>query len=53
MPQTDAPSLKFTKFMEGHELQEVVLCETSSGGPPYELEVYYDGNGDAFFNGGW
>jgi hypothetical protein len=39
--------------MEGHELCEAVLCETYSGGPPYELEVYYDGNGDAFFRGGW
>jgi hypothetical protein len=25
----------------------------SSGGPPYELEVYYDDRGDAFFKGGW
>jgi hypothetical protein len=39
--------------MEGRELREAVLRETSSGGTPYELEVYYDGNGDAFFRGGW
>jgi hypothetical protein len=39
--------------MEGHELWEAVLREASSGGPPYELEVYYDGNGDAFLRGGW
>jgi hypothetical protein len=45
--------LKFTEFMEGRELWEAVLRETSSGGLPYELEVYYDGNGDAFFRGGW
>jgi hypothetical protein len=45
--------LKFTEFMEGCEVREAVLRETSSGGPPYELEVYYDGNGDAFFRGGW
>jgi hypothetical protein len=45
--------LNFIEFMEGHELREAVLRETSSGGPPYELEVYHDGNGDAFFRGGW
>jgi hypothetical protein len=39
--------------MEGCELREAILRETSSGGPPYELEVYYDGNGDAFYSGGW
>jgi hypothetical protein len=44
---------KFTEFMEGHELLEAVFRESSSGGPPYELDVYYDGNGDAFFRGGW
>jgi hypothetical protein len=44
--------VKFTEFMEGHELHEAVLRESSGGGPPYELEVYYDGNDDAFFRGG-
>jgi hypothetical protein len=39
--------------MEGRELREAVLRETSCGGPLYELEVYYNGNGDAFFKGGW
>jgi hypothetical protein len=39
--------------MESRELPEAVLQETSSGGPPYELEVYYDGNSDVFFRGGW
>jgi hypothetical protein len=45
--------VKFTEFMEGCELREAVLRESSGGGPPYELEVYYDGNGNAFFRGGW
>jgi hypothetical protein len=45
--------VKFIEIMEGRELRESVLHETSTGGPPYELEVYYDGNGDAFFIGGW
>jgi hypothetical protein len=45
--------LKFTEFVEGRELRETVLRETSSGEPLYELEVYYDDNGDAFFRGGW
>jgi hypothetical protein len=45
--------MKFIEIMEGRELRESVLCETSSGGPPYELEVYFDGNGDALFRGGW
>jgi hypothetical protein len=45
--------VKFTELVEGRELREAVLRETSSGGSPYELEVYYDGNGDAFFRGGW
>jgi hypothetical protein len=44
---------KFIEFMEGHELRKAVLRESSGGGPPYELEVYYDDNGDAFFRGGW
>jgi hypothetical protein len=44
--------VKFTEFMDGRELREAVLCESSGGGSPYELEVYCDGNGDAFFRGG-
>jgi hypothetical protein len=31
--------LKFTKFMDGRELREVVLREHSGGGTPYEVEV--------------
>jgi hypothetical protein len=32
--------LKFTKFMDGWELQEAVLCEHSGGGTPNEVEVW-------------
>jgi hypothetical protein len=45
--------LKFTKFMDGHELREAILCEQSGGGTPYEVEVYYDGCGEMYFRGGW
>jgi hypothetical protein len=38
--------LKFTKFMDGRELQEAVLREHSRGGTPYEVEVWYDGTGE-------
>jgi hypothetical protein len=44
---------KFTEFMEGRELRKAVLHESSGGGPSYELEAYYDGNGDSLFRGGW
>jgi hypothetical protein len=44
---------KFTKFMDGRELREAVLCEHSGGGIPYEVEVWYDGAGEQFFKGGW
>jgi hypothetical protein len=43
--------LKFAEFMDGRELREAILREVSSDGPPYELEVYYDGKGDVFFKG--
>jgi hypothetical protein len=46
-------TLKFTKFMDGRELQEAVLCEHSGGGTPYEVEVWYDGAGESYFKGGW
>jgi hypothetical protein len=46
-------SLNFTKFMDGHELREAVLREQSSNGIPYEVEVWYDGNGEQYFRGGW
>jgi hypothetical protein len=45
--------LKFTKFMDGHELREAILCERSGGGTPYEVEVWYDGAGERYFKGGW
>jgi hypothetical protein len=45
--------LKFMKFMDVQELREVVLCEQSGGGTPYEVEVWYDGAGEQYFKGGW
>jgi hypothetical protein len=44
--------VKFTEFMDGQELHEAILREDSGEGSPYEVEVYYDGNGDMFFRGG-
>jgi hypothetical protein len=46
-------ALKFTKFMDGRELREAVLCEHSGGGTPYEVEVWYDGDIEMYFKGGW
>jgi hypothetical protein len=31
----------------------VVLREKSGSGIPYEVEVWYDGNGEQYFRGGW
>jgi hypothetical protein len=45
--------LNFTKFMDGRELREAVLREQSGSGTPYEMEVWYDGNGEQYFRGGW
>jgi hypothetical protein len=45
--------LKFTKFMDGRELREAILCEHSGGGTLYEVEVWYDGAGEQYFKGGW
>jgi hypothetical protein len=45
--------LNFTKFMDGRELREAVLCEQSGDGIPYEVEVWYDGDGEQYFRGGW
>jgi hypothetical protein len=39
--------------MDERELREVVLCEHSGGGTPYEVEVWYDGAGEQYFKGGW
>jgi hypothetical protein len=45
--------LKFTNFMDGRELREAILRERSGGGTPYEVEVWYDGDGEMYFRGGW
>jgi hypothetical protein len=45
--------LNFTKFMDGQKLREAVLHEQSGGGTPYEVEVWYDGDGEQYFKGGW
>jgi hypothetical protein len=45
--------LKFTNFMDGRELREAVLREDSGGGTPYEVEVWYDGDGKMYFKGSW
>jgi hypothetical protein len=45
--------LKFTEFMDGRELREAVLHEHSGGGTPYEVEVWYDGDSEMYFRGGW
>jgi hypothetical protein len=45
--------LNFTKFMDGHELREAVLREQSGSGIPYEVEVWYDGDGEQYLRGGW
>jgi hypothetical protein len=44
--------LNFTKFMDGRELREAVLREQSGGGTPYEVEIWYDGDGEEYFKGG-
>jgi hypothetical protein len=45
--------LKFTKFMDGRELQEAILCEQYGGGTPYEVEVYYNERDEMYFRGDW
>jgi hypothetical protein len=45
--------LKFTEFMEGRELRKAILREVSIEGSPYEVEVYYDGDREMSFRGGW
>jgi hypothetical protein len=45
--------LKFTKFMDGRELREVILREQLGGGTPYEVEVYHDCCGEMYFKGRW
>jgi hypothetical protein len=46
-------TLKFAEFMDGRELREGILHEHSGGGTPYEVEVWYDGDGEMYFRGGW
>jgi hypothetical protein len=45
--------LKFIKFMNGREIREAILHEHSRGGTPYEVDVWYNGDGDMYFRGGW
>jgi hypothetical protein len=45
--------LNFTSFMDGRELREAVLREQSGSGIPYEVEVWYDGDGEQYFRAGW
>jgi hypothetical protein len=45
--------LKFAEFMDGRKISEAILRETSSRGPPYEFEVYYDGEGNVSSKKGW
>jgi hypothetical protein len=45
--------LNFIKFMDGRELREAVLREQSGSRTPYEVEVWYDGDGEQYFKGGW
>jgi hypothetical protein len=45
--------LNFTKFMDEREQQEVVLREQSGSGTPYEVEVWYDGDGEQYLRGSW
>jgi hypothetical protein len=45
--------LKFINFMDWQELREAVLREHSGGGTPYQVEVWYDGDGEMYFRGGW
>jgi hypothetical protein len=39
--------------MDAQELHEAILREESGQGSPYEVEVYYDGDGEMLFRGGW
>jgi hypothetical protein len=45
--------LKFAQFMDGREFREAILREESGGGTPYEVEVYYEVNGEMYFREGW
>jgi hypothetical protein len=39
--------------MDGWELREAVLHKHSREGTPYEVEVWYDGDDEMYFKGGW
>jgi hypothetical protein len=39
--------------MDGRDISQAILKETSNEGPPYELEVRYDGDDNASFADGW
>jgi hypothetical protein len=39
--------------MDIREVSEAIHREVSSGGSPYEVEVYYDSDGEMFIKGGW
>jgi hypothetical protein len=39
--------------MDGQELHEAILREEFGKGSPYEVEVYYDNDGEMFFRGSW
>jgi hypothetical protein len=45
--------LNFTKFMDGRELREAVLHEQSGSGTQYEVEAWYNGDGEQYLRGGW
>jgi hypothetical protein len=39
--------------MEGREIAHAILQECSTGQPSYDIEVYYDGEGNCYFHDGW
>jgi hypothetical protein len=43
----------FSFFLLSLVLNVAILREESGEGSPYEVEVYYDGDGEMFFMGGW
>jgi hypothetical protein len=50
------PVIYFINYTHHHraiKLREAVLREHSRGGTPYEVEVWYDGDGEIYFKGGW
>jgi hypothetical protein len=39
--------------VEGQELSHAILQEGSAGQPPYDVEVFYDGEGKCYVRSGW